>query len=272
MATKKPQTDMPVARVGEVAPQFLTQYTGAQVPDTLETMRHHRILNRVAIVQAMSPREKKEKYGEGSCCIPATETKLAGLDEPFEVVPVMFFDEFIQWAHRDDKEGAMIRERSLDRASVLAAKCGDPKRWDEPYENGKFKARNTHHLNFLAVVYSGELKGTLVVISFARGEYKKGTTWMGAIKQRRVGGFQAPLWSTRWTFKTTPHTNGKDEWYGFDFEPADKPWIEAEDAEQLKAMHEQLLKDYKDQILEVGHAAAESASESQPDLRGATDM
>lgn len=261
MATKK-TNDLPVTHVGDV-PAHMLALVGQDQPDSLETMRHHRILNRLAVIQSNSPREKKDKFSEASIAIPAVDLKVCGKDETVLVVPVMFFDEYIQWGDRKDKTGAMMRERSVSRTSKLAIACDDPQRWRVKYgEEQQYVARNCHHLNFLVVIYSGALKGTLAVASFSRSEYKKGTAWMANIQQRRINGRQAPLWSQVWEFKVSPRKNEHGEWYGIDFaNPSEAPgWILSEEIDAMRAMHEQLLADYKAQALEVGHEEAETAS------------
>ena len=273
MATKK-TNDLPVAHVGDV-PDHKLALVGQDQPDSLQTMRHHRVLNRLAVIQSNSPREKKEKFEEASIAIPAVDLKVCSKDESVLVVPVMFFDEFIQWGDRKDKTGPMIREKTVNLTSKLAAACDDPQRWRVKYgDNQQFEARNNHHLNFLVVIYSGPLKGTLAVASFARSEYKKGTAWMANIQQRRINGRQAPLWSQVWEFKVGPRKNEHGEWYGIDFaNPSTaSPWIEGQEIEAMRAMHEQLLVDYKAQILDVGHKEAEVASGSgEPTPAGETE-
>lgn len=263
---KKTTSDLPIAKVGDV-PAHLLALVSQDLPDSLATMRHHRVLNRVGVIQPSTKSDKKQKYGpEGTVVIPASETVLAGYGEEFDVTPVMFFDEFIQWGDRKDTAGKMIREKSLDLASALAVKCQDGSKWTEKYgDKQQFIAKNTHHLNFLCVVMSGDLKGTLVVLSFIRTEFKKGNAWIGAIQQRKIGGRQAPLYTSVWTMKSASRTNDKGEWFGLDFRSAAEPWVSAEDLPQLKAMHEQLVTDYKAQALEVGHETAErDTGESNP--------
>jgi len=280
MATKKSSDEHAVVRVGDVPASLLAMIEQGKLPDTMETMRHHRILNRVAILQPMSGMEFKKKYGEGSAIIPAADQLLIKTDESFDMVPVMFFDEFVCWADRRDKSGPMIREKSLDRASILAAKCSDPNRrkeaYGEPLPDGtRLTMRNTHHLNFLCVVYSGPLKGTQCVVSLNRAEFKKGMSLISAIRMRKIqaGNYQvqAPMWSTVWKVTVGHRTNDKGQWYGFDFSPADQPWVDNDDAEPFKSMYDELLKDYKEQLIVVGHEAAEGKVEGD-DPANETEM
>jgi hypothetical protein len=274
MAKKTNEQDLPV-RVGDVPEALLNLALAGGGDDSLETMRHHRVLNRLALVQGMSKREVKDQFGEGSFVIPAANIKVSGRNETFDIIPVMFFDEFITWSDRNDKSGPKIRERSLDRSSVLAAKCGDPMRRQEAYGDvaTKFKMKHTHHLNFLVVLDSGELKGTLAVLSFSRSEFRTGMAFISAIKLRRLNGSQAPLWATRWTVTTGNRKNEKGEWYGIDVSPASSPWIDGEMIAPMKAMHEELKREYKEQALVVGHEAADlGGEEGETDHAASTDM
>lgn len=275
MAASKKSSEQGIVRVGDVPPQYLMHLAETDAgSESLETMRHHRVLNRVAVIQSNSPSEKKSKYGEAAAVIPATDTVFCRRDEQVEVVPVMFFDEFVQWGDRKDKEGRMIRETTLDRASVLAAKAQDRNRWYEPYgDNGQFKARNCHHLNFVCAVVGPEthpMRGQIVVLSFSRGEFRVGYGWIGKIQQRRIGARQAPIWTTRWKLSIGHRSNEDGEWFGVDVDQPDTtPWAAGEDLPVLENMHVTLKQEYKDKALSVGHEAAETV-EGSPDASGET--
>lgn len=249
-----------LVHVGNVPEHLLALMQQVDGSDSLQTMKHHRVVNIVAVIKANSPLEKKKEFGEGSMVIPATKTVIAKLGEPVDIIPVMFFDEFIKWGDRNDKTGTMIREKSLNRTSKLAQLCQSPLTWEETYGTNvpPFKARNTHHLNFMCMIASGPLTGQLVVLSFARGEFKQGLGWMGSIQQRRFGGRLLPLYASVWTAYTVHRANAKGEWYGIDIKPADQPFATAEQIEITRPMHEQLLADYKANTIEVDHEQAVS--------------
>src|SRR5688572_7085593 len=253
MSAKKPADAGAVVRVTDV-PDYLLQVVKEGAGDSsVETMQHHHVLARLDITQSNSPRDKKEKYGEGAIFIPSTETKLADLRQKVDLVPVMFFDEFLQWGDRNDKAGPMIRDRSLDHASALAAKCGNAGKWYEKYgddgKGGQFEARNSHHMNFVCVVYGDHpLKGTIVVLSMHRSAYKKGEALVGAIRARRIAGKQAPMWSTVWSVWSAAKSNDDGEWYGWDFESSAQPWVAKEDLEAMEGIHEKLKEEYRNQL------------------------
>lgn len=285
MAPKKnSESDVPVV-VGVVPAGLIQMLDQGELGDSLETMKHHRVLNRLAVVQAQSKREVKSKFPPGTVFIPAIETKVIDHGGMFKVVPVMFFDEFLVWNDRDDKASPMIQESSLDISSAIAIRAGDPNRRNEKYgqkDNGKdqYERRYTHHLNFVVIIYDGELKGTTAVMSFSRGEFRHGMQWIAKIKARRISGKNsagvtvsapAPLWSTCWEIRVGDRGNAKGEWMGFDAEPAENPFVDNEDLMNFKAIHEQLQKEHQDRLLKVGHEAAETATQGE-DFASAKDM
>lgn len=277
MATKN--DNVPSTIVGNVPESLLSLVAQNPVGDSsLETMKHHRVLNRISLIQGMTAKEMKQKFGEGSIVIPASDVCLAKLGEKFDFVPVMFFDEFVTWNDRADKsQPSKIFERSYDRASLIAVKAGDPNRRAEQYgeeqtgPNGKFyfKRKHTHHLNFLIMIYSGQFKGTMCALSFSRSEFKKGLSFISAIKMRKITNgahsVQAPLWATVWSITPGDRKNDKGEWYGYDISPAEKPFIDNADVMPFKTIHEELMKEYKDRAISVGHEAAEMGEDSAAD-------
>lgn len=279
MASKKTSEEQLPVSVGDVPQELIAMMEAGEIGDSLETLRHHRILNRLKVVQGMSKREVKAKYGEGSIIIPVTESLIAKVDGKVDFVPVMFFDEFISWNDRDDTASPKIHDKSLDLAGKIAVLSASPTKRSEKYgDNGKggqFVRKHTHHLNFLVVLYSGDLKGTLCVLSFSRGEFSKGLGFVGMVKSQRVKTAtftaSAPLWSQVWTMSVGPRKNDKGEWWGVDIAPADNPRIANDDVRPFKTMHEELLKDYREQLLVVGHEAAED-DEMGPDLAASKDM
>lgn len=256
--------DNQVARVGEVPSHLLQLMTAnPQMSTGLETMKHIRILNRIAVIQSNSPKDKKDKFGESALCVPATDMLLAGKGQAFDFVPVMFFDEFIAWNDRKDVASPMIAESTTDRNSQLAQRCQDPKSWAQPYgPDNKFTRKNNHHLNFLAVVYSGQFKGELVVLSLARSNWKTGEALIGKIRQRKINGTQVPMWATVWSARTVFTKKDDNEWYKVEINSAEVPWVAAEDLKQMQAIYEELLSSFKANDIAVGHEAAERTEEA----------
>ena len=265
MAPKKSEDDR-VAIVGDV-PAHLLQLVGeVDGKETIETMQHHRVLNRLDIVQSMSPLARKEKHKEGSAIVSATDMKVAGFQEFIDVIPVMFFDEFIAWNDRNDKgASSKIHEQTLDMNSQLALKCQDKRTWKEAYGETdpntgrpRFLRSNTHHLTFVCLCTSGVLQGQVVAFSLARGNWGAGTAWIGKIKSRQVAGKQAPLFATRWKARVIPKNGrGGESYFGWEIEQADSPWATPEEIVVTRELHEQLKAEYKQKALRVDHSASD---------------
>jgi hypothetical protein len=257
-----------VVRVGKDGPSFLKQFV--EEDKSVEALKEHRVLNRISVIQSNSPREIKDKFGEGSLAVPASEALVALKDASVEFVPVFFFDEFVTWSDRDDTASMMILDRSVDPASEVACKAKDFDLMFESYgpkvkdsDKLQFTKRHSHHLNFVGMLYSGTFKGTPVVITFSRSDFKKGKAFISAILMRKVDGEQAPLWSTRWKVFSEPRKNEKGEWYGLGFSNADDPWIEEGDAPYFKQMHEEMCAFHEASRLTVAHEAADVGDEEE---------
>lgn len=257
-------------RVGNIPASLIAMAESGAMGDSLETMRHHRVLNRLNLVQPTSGRDFKTDFGEGSVIIPVSKTLVIKRGDSVDLTPVMFFDEYVTWRDRDDKTGgAKIIARSFDRAGEIARKAGDANLRKEPYgepqgpKQERFQMSHTHHLNFPVVLMSGQFKGTLCVMSFSRSAFRTGMSFISAIKMRKIQvpgrpPIQAPLWSTKWTLKVGDRKNEKGEWYGWDLTAATEPYAADEELPPLRAMHEELLKEYREQALDVGHEAGET--------------
>ncbi len=257
--TSRDKTD--IEKIGADLPEYLQEL--AEGDTSLDQLKEHRVLNRLAVIQDQSPREVKALYGAASIAIPASEITVCkgGEDESVSFVPVFFFDEFCLWSDRDDKGSPMIQKRSLDKTSDIARKAQDFDRMREPYgepdDDGKlpYVRRYVHHLNFCGMIYGDSpLRGTPIVLSYQKGEFKKGSAFISALQMRR-----APLWSTVWDLTVGERKNDKGEWYGIDFSNAESPWVDEEDAAAMKSRHEELKEFYKERRLGVGHEVAEAA-------------
>lgn len=194
------------------------------------------------------------------------------------VVPVFFFDEFIIWNDRNDLASEKIVDRSLDPGSPIAVRAGDPKRRVEKYGNdgkgGQFSRTWRHHLNFVVVFYDGALKGQHAILSFSKGIFRDGMTWISKIQARRIpvknsAGVTVPicppLWSQVWQLTVADRNNEKGEWYGFDMNPSPDHGLVIEDdaVEPLQTLHRDLKDNWKQKLLVVAHEAAEEAQEGE---------
>jgi hypothetical protein len=175
---------------------------------------------------------------------------LAENDESFYFVPLLFYPE---WATVNPlkMKGNMIRERTLDITSELAAKARDPKRWgaDVCPEMPDEKLRHKEFMVFVCYVLAkGDVAGQPVLISFSGGEHQRGQNLASLIKGRGAP-IYACLFEAKCPKDERRNANGQ-AWYGIDvFNPTSEgcphPFVQSrEDFEQFKKLHEEYAAAY----------------------------
>lgn len=259
---------------------------GAAPPDWLATLAEtdtslaeavkYRVLNRLKLVQSSSNSDLKKKFGEGAVILSPGNTLVAGAEEAFDYVGLMMFTEFCTWSDLDDKTSPTILDRSFDAKSDIALKSRDNERRFEVYgDKEQFKMRHVEHINIAGFVYSEghPLHGQPVVMSYARGEFNQGRNLLSAMMMRKIGGKQVPLWSQVWRYSSNERDRGGYQWWGYDYEPPEVPYIKQEEAEGFEAMHKELAEEYAKNRLVVDHSDAEDEHEvtvSDNEFSGAT--
>lgn len=248
-----------VKKVGLDAPSWLVD-VAKENESSLDAVRAHRQLQRAKIVQGMTRRlELKQRFGEGAVLVQPGDVLLAKLDEPFLFVPLFHFTEFSKLAHIDDASSGMFQARTFDERSELARRARDGNLRSEPYgpkdKDGKhlYSYRYVEHLVFPGIIYGAHpLAGTVIAISFERGEFFNGTSFCSAILLRRVGGVSAPLWSQVWELRSRLHKNRVgQQWYGFDFFTPEQPFILEEESVSFREQHEELKRQFQSKLIEV---------------------
>lgn len=262
MVKRKKTTDrndepQEMVHVGGSTPNWLDQYKDDE-DRCAEVMREYRIIPRLSIAQGATESSQRliEAVGLGSACIAASETMIAKKGEPFSFVPLFFFREFIQWRDRHDPDvvgGGMpkVVERTYDDKHRIAVLARDPDRREEVYGQKKdgsdLSYRYQEHLEFIGVLYDGELAGTEVMIGFKRGEFRTGRQFINKIAMR-FGGRKSKLWATVWEFATGLHKSPENSWYGFDIAPAEIPWLQEEHVEDFRAQHLKLAGEFAEKL------------------------
>lgn len=264
MAKKKKKTDrndtpdemVKVGGDGDMS--WLEQYQHEE-DRCAEVMAEYRIIPRMAIAQGATEGSQKliEAVGLGSACIPGSQTLVANKGEPFKFVPLFFFREFIHWRDRYDPavvsgEVPKIVERTFDDGHRIAILSRDKDKREEVYGKKKdgtpLAYRYQEHLEFIGILYDGDLAGTEVMIGFKRGEFRTGRGFINKIGMRRSGGRKARIWSTVWELSSALHKSPENSWYGFDIVPSEEPWIRAEDADAFLAQHIKLADDFEKKL------------------------
>lgn len=260
MAKKKETAELaqPIAQGGALAlPSFMEgvdHETGA--------LSQFIVPPRLTIVQALSPDALKQTFAEGSVVVTPQMMEVAGMATPTEGVPffftpVFFFVEWVCWNPRATKGSLpVIRQRSTDPKSQLAAKARSRELWEEdcPEAAGE-KIRNCEHLNYImALVGDHPLAGTPIVSSFARSEHRVGTNLATLIKMRKAALFGCQFMAT-----SARRTNAKGKWFGLDIQnpPGDSgiaPYVRDEAKfDALHALHDELKTAHEESKLHVDY-------------------
>lgn len=259
----------PTELVKVQAPTWLTEH--AEQDTSLETVKEHRVMPRIKVIQGTTRDALKEAHGEGAMIMSPGSARLAAKDETLKFVPLFFFTEWCKWSDLDDEETPSVLERTFDPTNEIAKRSKDPNKRHERYgpvgENGepKYQARYVEHLNFVGVVYGDhELSGSPVTLSFSRGEYGRGRVFINDLFARKVGGKQVPLYCQVWELRVGRREQGpKKKWFGIDpVVPEDgQTLIEEEHAEGFKTLHEEFKELVNQQRLMVDHDDAEDPEE-----------
>ena len=220
-------TDSPI-----VVPDWMQQEEVKGVDSVGEFM----VTPRMTIVQAMSDHERKEAFGEGGVAIMPDGIKVASMDEPFVVIPLIFWASWEIRSDLNDSATPMIENSTQDPSSEVArkARCKDTR--EETYGNG-FTRKYVEALNFIVKIDSGEAKGELATISFSIGEHHTGSRLCGLLKRRPCS-----IFANRIELKTAVRQRNNRSWYGFEFNnPVDTPIIQDKETYmELSKMHDSL--------------------------------
>lgn len=251
MATKRNADQVKETKLVVPPPSTLAQY--AADDNSLAGMAQHRVLSRLKIVQGQSSPRLKEAFGEGTVILSPSEVVIAN-DEPFKIVPVFYFTDFITWADRKDTSSPAILARSILPNSEIAIKAKDAALREEGYgpmvgskgkERPQYTKRHAECLNFACFIYGEhEQAGNLVALTFQRGEHFAGRSFISAILLRKLPGTRssAPLWSQVWELQSATRNRNGNAWYGFDYRnPQDgNLFIKDDEIESMLGEHQKL--------------------------------
>lgn len=259
MAKDRTQESTDLRHVPGIDPEALLAL--AKEDTSFDGMEPYRVLPRLKLIQDMTDRSVKERFGEGTLIIRPGDVVVAGYKgkngpEFFEFVPLAFFAEFLKIADLNDKESGTVVERTFDRNSLLAERARDPGRRVELYpghetrdHDKQWKYRYVESLRFPGLIYGNhELRGTPIVLSFERGEFNQGVNFCSAVKMRKQtietedGDIRVtiPLYLQVWKFNVGYREFDKKRWFGLDFAPGEVPTVDASDFEEMKSQHEEL--------------------------------
>lgn len=261
---KKDRTDesTDIQRVAGIDPETLLKLS---VEDTsFDDMKEYRVIPRLKVIQEMTEKILKKRFGEGALIIRPGDALVAKNEDntvvegplSFDFVPLYFFVEFLKVSDLRDTESPTVVERSFDRGGELAKKAKNPSMRIEIYpgqeskdDDKKFRYRYVEALRFPGIIYGDhEMSDTAVVLSFERGEHNTGQNFCTAVKMRkqvvktsegdkRVG---IPLYLQVWKIAVGFREFGTRHWYGLDPTPADNPCVAPEHIEMCMKEHQDL--------------------------------
>lgn len=247
-----------LVNVGQGKHDYLLKYT--EEDTSLDLMEKYKVLPIMKIIQMTTKSELKDQFGEGSVIIlPGSQRLCKKKVEEFQVVPVFFYPEWVKWSDQRDKGKNSVIDRTLDESHEIATRAMDKNTRFEKYEGGPpdkpFNYRYAAHLNFICMVYGEHaLAGVTCVLSFSRGEYRKGESFIQAAKLRRIGSKRAPLWSQIWNLSCNFREFADKKWYGIDYATPQDPFITNEEMENFHGLHVLCKGDYEKNIVRAAHA------------------
>lgn len=182
---QKVNPSMPVSK----APDFIK--TGAEAAGQ-ERLAQFVTPPLLKIVQKQSSDELNDNFGRGSTIITPSNVMVARVGEPFYIVPLIQYPEYLTWADIKLKgQVPPILERTTDPRSALARKATSKDTWSEDgyVYNGtplQFPVRHVEHITYVVLVLDENIGEVPCVMSFARGSHKFGRNFASILKMRNA--------------------------------------------------------------------------------------
>jgi hypothetical protein len=222
-------------------PQEAPAWLQKKEPQGIEEIGKYQNMLRLKIIQSQTDPQLQELYEVGTVILRPDNILVAKFGESFDVIPLVFWPEWVKWCDANDTEGGIFEDTSRDPNSEIAKRARNPKTWFEPYPKAsghqdEWRYRYATHLNFVVQVQSGDAAGLGTIITFAKGGYPDGAKLSGYLSRRNT-----PIWSNRIKLTSERRVNKQKQLhYQLSFGPADEPFIKEEMAGKLQAEHESL--------------------------------
>lgn len=196
----------------------------AEVDDSLLSLQEYVVVPYAKVVQGMSKEELKDMFGEGAAVLLPGNLELCQKKGSFHVVPLFFYTQFRKWADKSDKT-QMILESTYDPTSIIAKRAKDAALRSEVYEEDMDKEvksqrfyRYVEHLTFICKIYGDhDHAGVNCVISFQKGDFRKGCNWATSIKSRKFTindkRVPVPLWAQVWKMEIKLSESDSGKWW-----------------------------------------------------------
>lgn len=228
-----------ITKVGPEQPSWLNDYKDKD--RSLEAVLEYKILPRIKVIQSLTDQDMKDRHGgEGAVVLMPLDMLVTKPGKIFQFVPIFAWTEFCHWADRNDKTQPAVIAKTFDKTSEIARRASDAATREQIYPGQEtaqrpMKYRWVQHLNFAGWIYGEHpLAGTECVLHYERGEFTQGQNFISQAALRR-----APLWAQVWSFSSSLRDRRGNKWWGLDHHIPDVPFIQEDEADHFKAMHEQ---------------------------------
>lgn len=228
----------------------------------MELLKDYIVPPRLKIVQPTSGAPFDEMFGAGDVVLIPSMTLVAPVDgktgAPFTFVPLFFFPEWIVVNPLETRQSLqMIRDRTFDPNSDIAARSRDPKTRDficpEMPADSHGKALLCSHvetLNWIILIQQESLMEMPCLINFRGAEHSRGRNFSNLLQMRRTA-----IFGCKFECHTQLRSNVKGKWFGFDIsnpEVAEDRWVQDVNLfNEYKGLYEEYKRHHEEQTLKV---------------------
>jgi len=251
-------TDLTKPKQDLVIPNYLK----VEGDTSLDVVKQYVRPPRIKVIQSLSDQKLRDAFGVGATILVPDNTLLMdvvrdekgnvqpAMSQPFTFTPIFFFVEFCLWNPLEMKgELSAIRERSFDQKSRLAIRARDFANRTQPCpENVAYECSFCEHLNFIVDVHGQKEP---CILTFSRGEFKTGTTFLTLLKVRSV-----PIYGNIFEAHLAHRHGTKGDWFGLDpSNPSggESPFVGEEAFQKYRKLHEKCVTDHAEELIKVNY-------------------
>lgn len=258
-----------VATRDEMLPAWVTQDDGAGVEQTEDLQGSSPFL--YCVQSQTKDDELKDAHGLGGVVILPAGVGVAGLDVPFDVVPLFFW---LSWRKERDydehSDEFWLMGSTTNMEDPIAVRARNFETRMEQYagRDGKtYEAQYVECINMIAQIDSGPAAGNVGQVTFCKGSYKAGkkiSQYLGRKKPtEEQDGEGNPVmhlpavYMNRLKMLCGARKNTRQEtYYGLEAHPAESPWVAADQVELFRECYEGFKKEHAAGSLVLGTETA----------------
>lgn len=241
------------------APAFLKREKDQRL-GTDHTSRYQTI-NRIAIVQSQSKKERRDEFGIGSYIMSPEGVRVSEPGEPFIAIPLFFWPTWEKWSDYNDDDSPTVIDTSLDENSNIAKRTKSKATRTEPYGAG-FNYSYVESLNVAIMIDSGPAQGEIAIMSLNRSDHYIGRQIASMLEHS-----DTDIFARRIEFSTIDRSDGKNDWLGVRINnPTEEQggvWIKEDQYESLKKLHIETKAAYDANIIVINRDEEPSGGSGQ---------